>query len=491
MGTIRNQAMRSTVITFFGIGIGMLSRGTMPFTLSTEEIGALFLLGIVSSFVATIFSLGFPQITLKLFPHFRNAKENHNGFFLFSSTVSSIGSLLGLAFFYIFKDLLVGDGPGTELIQEYTYLIPPLIFCGIFFRNMDTYLRMLYKSVIGIFIEGFVLKITILTGVILFWMQLINFEKLAYIYTIALALPGIVTLAVAYTQTEKRTLPNSAFFSRELKNQIYQNGFFGILASASGIIILTVDSIMINNLIGTDSVGIYSTLFFAGILVSTPARGVKRIASAVIAESWKTNQLSNIASIYSKSTKTLLISGQFLFIVGWACIQPALTFLPEYKIGLYVFFFIGLAQLIDMMTGVNMEIIASSKYFKYNTYFNIVLAIVSVIANLIFISNWGIVGAAFASTMSLLTINIIKWYFLKKSFNLQPFDRSFLIALIVGISFFILVSIIKIPLDPIPLIIFYFVTISALYWTIIYQLNLSEDISKVILKILKKTKFKS
>jgi len=128
--------MRSTAITFFGIGIGMLNRATMPFTLSTEEIGALFLLGIVSSFVATIFSLGLPQITLKLFPHFRNEEKHHHGFFIFSIAVSICGSLLGLAFFYVFKNLLVGDGPGTELIQEYTYLIPPLIFCGIFFRNM-------------------------------------------------------------------------------------------------------------------------------------------------------------------------------------------------------------------------------------------------------------------------------------------------------------------------------------------------------------------
>ena len=490
LGIIRKQALRTTLITIIGISVGMLSRSIMPFILSKDEIGTLALLDSISSFIAIIFCLGFPQITLKLFPSFRNDSNGHNGYLGFAFLLSLIGATLGWLCFYIFKYQFVGNTEASALIQLYSYLVYPLIFFGIFFRNIDIYLRMVYKSVLGIFAEGLLLKITILTGMILFWIQAINFQNLVYVYAVALSLPGIILILYAIKSSAKFTFPNKEAFPKQTRAEMYNYGLFGILASASGIIIITIDQLMLNRLLGTEAVGVYSVMFFAGILVSTPSRGVRRIASTVIAESWKEKDLTTINSIYSKSAITLLITGQFLFIMGWACLKPVLTFLPQYYEGIYVFFFIGLAQLIDMMTGVNQEIIATSSKYKYNTYFNIFLAIISIVTNYYFISEWGIVGAACASTLSIFIINSLKWHFLKRKFKLQPFTKQFFLALGIGFTLFLIVSIVPINLRPIPLIIFYLITITAIYWFVIHRLNLSEDISKTVSKLLVKFKMK-
>lgn len=462
----------------------------MPFALSKTEIGTLALLDSISSFIAIIFCLGLPQITLKVFPSFRNEANGHNGYLTFAFIASIIGASLGWLCFYIFKNQFIGETEESALLQLYSYLIYPLIFFGIFFRNVDMYLRMVYKSVAGIFAEGFLLKLTILIGIILFWIQSIDFQNLAYIYAVALSLPGFLLILYSIKQSHKIAFPKATSFPKPVRKEMYNYGLFGILASASGIIILTIDQLMLNRIISTEAVGVYTVMFFAGVLVSTPARGVRRIASTIIAESWKEKDLKNINSIYSKSAITLLITGQFLFIVGWACIQPVLTFLPQYTEGLYVFFFIGLAQLIDMMTGVNLEIIATSSKYKYNTYFNIILAIISVVTNFYFITEWGIVGAAVASALSIFIINVLKWYFLKKSFNLQPFNGKFFIAFAIGCTLFIIVSLVKINLPPLVQVSIYLISLTAIYWFIIYKLKLSDDISKTVDKVINKMRLR-
>ncbi len=489
MGTIQKQSMHSTAITFLGIGVGIISRFLMPFFLTKGQIGTLALLDSISAMISIIFCLGFPQITLRVFPSFRNEENNHSGYLNFGLIVSVVGVLLGWFAYYVLQDQLVGNTEETTMIQTYAYLIYPLIFFSIFFRNIDMFFRMLYKSVIGVFLEGLLLKIITLIGILLYVFNFVDFEKLVYIYVIAFSLPGAVYIFLALKESNIRVAPSKKLFTKEKRKQMYGYGAFGILASASGIIILTIDQLMLNHFLGTEQVGLYSIMFFAGILVSTPARGIKRIASTVIAESWKTKDLNNIGDIYTKSAVTLLITGQFLFIIGWACIDQVITFLPQYEEGIYVFFFIGLAQLIDMMTGVNHEIILTSTKYQYNTYFNVFLAILSIITNYFFINLYGLVGAAIASALSIFITNTLKWYFLKKTFNLQPFNKSFLISLIFGIALFMLVSFIKIDISPIRAILVYSIGITTIYWFIVYKLKLSDDISFLVTKVLKRLKF--
>ena len=83
MGIIQRQALRTTIISFTGIGVGMVSQMLMPFLFSPEQIGALSLLNSISTVLAAFFCLGFTQITLNMFSHFRNENEGHSGYLMF------------------------------------------------------------------------------------------------------------------------------------------------------------------------------------------------------------------------------------------------------------------------------------------------------------------------------------------------------------------------------------------------------------------------
>ena len=469
-----------------GIGIGIVSQLIIALILTKEEIGVLALLNSVSNMIATIFCLGFAQITFQIFASFRNEENGHYGFFLFGVFFTLAGVLLGELTFYFFEDLFIGVGDEYKLIRSLSFLIFPLIFFRIFFKNYDVYLRMLFSSVAGAFLEGVLLRVVVLFGIVVFWLDWIEYEGLAIIYTIGLSLPGLIIVILSLMRTNKITLPKKEIFASSSPKKIAGYGLYGILAAASGIIVMTIDQLMLNQMINTEAVGVYSVIFFAAALISVPARGIKRIAVPVLTESWKNDDFENIEMMYRKSVVNQTILAFYIFIIGWACIEPALYYVPKYEEGLYVFFFLGLGQLFDMMTGLNLEVLLTSKSFKMNTYFNVALAILVVVFNYFFIQEWGIVGSAAASALAMFIMNMTRFVYLKRTYNLSAFSKPFYITSAIGIVLILLVSFVPIPLNPLWQIIAYTVVITIVYWMLVLRLKLSEDMNLWIVKIKKR-----
>jgi len=231
-------------------------------------------------------------------------------------------------------------------------------------------------------------------------------------------------------------------------------------------------------------VGIYSVMFFAAILIQVPAKNLIRISSVVLAESWKKNETKDIQNIYEKSCVNLLIIGGFLFLVGWACLDSVLHFLPKYQDGKYVFFFLGLAKVIELGTGINTEVIETSEKYKYNTYFNLILTVIVIIANYFLIIEYGIIGAAIATFIGMTFVNILRANFLRRVFKLKAFNLPFYKTAFIFILFLFILSFeFTVFKNPIFNVIFYFISITVTYWFLIIKFNLSPEINQWLKKI--------
>lgn len=454
----------------------------MSFFLETSQVGILSLLDAKSGVFVIALNFGYVLILKKLFPKYRNEENGHSGFLVLGVFLSLIGSVIGLLFFYLFEEVLFTGLAEDDPIRPFLFLIPILIFFKIIFSNLDGYVRMLFKTVIGTFLNGFVSKIILLVGLCLFTYALIDFKFLVYFYVFSLALPGLVTFFYAFFITKKLKLPSRELLGESKKIKFYI--LFGLLSGASYSIIQYVDMLMIDGILNSkDEVGIYSIMFFASVLIAIPARGVYRISTVIVAESWKENDLKNIQKVYSKSAINLLIIGGYIFIVGWFCIDPVLEFLPDYKSGKYAFFFLGLAKVIELGTGVNTEIIDTSEKYKYNTYFNVLLAILAIVFNYFLISTYGIIGAAIASFLAMTVINFLRGAFLYKVYRFLPFSGEYFKSMLVIVLFITLGSLLDYEADPILKIIINVLTVSLSFWIVIIKLKLSQDINDWILKM--------
>ena len=496
MGIIRTQAIKSTVFIYLGVFLGFLNAAVlMPFLLTTEEIGLISLLAAYSNVFSNVFAFGLPLITIKLFPKFRESVGSyHNGFFSFSAAMTIIGAASGIVVFLLIKDVLISGKNSAGQFAPFIYTFIVLFILRLTFKNFDPLIRMLYNTVLGSFTENFLLKFIISGTLVLFWLiQDYDFTILFILYAFALCSPGIVSLFYLIKEGEIN-FEFSKFkkHAAKLKKEMASLGLYGLLGSAGGIIVLEVDKMMVGNLLGTSETGIYTTAFFFGLFVSIPSKGIKRVSAVVVADAWHSEDLTTIKSVYYKSCLNQFLFATYLFLGVWLNIDYIFEILPkEYSLGKYVVLFVGLAQVFDMLTGTNNEIISSSKHYRWNTYFTASLILLVVLLNYLLIPIYGITGAGLASCLAIMAINIGRYIFLNRILKYQPFDLKILIILICGLVCYALGTFFIPELsNPYLNILLQGSVLTLIYWPVLLVLKISEDVDSIFKQMLNAMKRK-
>lgn len=258
MGIIVKQSIQGTIWSYLGVGIGFITTAYLfPNYLSTDTIG-LFGLLLAWSVVLTQFSsLGFAGVTARLFPYFRNKEEGHNGFLFIAFMVMAAGFALFLVTYYIFAPWLIENNlEKSQLFSEYVYLLIPLTFFTLLFTILDSYNRLLYNVVFGIFLSEFLQRLLILLVVLLFVTGLINLYQLVLAYAGAASAKGAVIFFYLLAKGEVDLRPKPDFITRKLRNEMLSVGFFSILAGVGGNVVFSIDKIVVNQMLGLDATGV-------------------------------------------------------------------------------------------------------------------------------------------------------------------------------------------------------------------------------------------
>lgn len=278
-------------------------------------------------------------------------------------------------------------------------------------------------------------------------------------------------------------------FSVKEKRYFYKLSLFGTLTTVGSSLYLYLDTLMVSQYLGESEVGIYSTMFLFGVIVIVPARGLKSAAISILSKSFEENNLKEIQTIYQKSSITLVIVGGFIFLGVYTNLYSVFGYLPEeFSIGKNVVLLIGLAQMFDMLAGVNYEIIATSKHYKVNTWIVFTSIVFAIITNIIFIPIYGISGAALATAISIFSLNILRYIAVKWLFNIQPLTKVTFIYLVIFLGTFLVIELIPNFENYIFNLLFKMFVLTITYVPLIYFFKLSSDINDLINSVLSKVK---
>lgn len=440
MGIIEKQATRNAIYSYLGAGLGFVTTIWLSHALTTDENGLLRVMISFSALVAQFANLGFQTVTIRFFPFFRNKEKGHHGFLYYSMLVALAGFLISLLLFFLFKEqLLSSNSEKSKLFVTYLYYLMPLTFFTLFFNVFDSYLRASFSSVIGSISKEFVQRILILIVLGVYFLGYIDFAVFFFLYITATCLPTLMLLFSIIRQDEWHIKPVKGFMTKELKNDIIRMSIYSLLSGGAGAIILNVDAIMVNQILGESKTGVYGIAFYFGTIIVIPARSIYRITSSIVAEAFKKNDIKEIHDLYKKSCNTQLAIGLFLFIGIFTNIENIMQLMPqEYYSGKYVILIISAGYLVEMATGINQVIISNSKFFRYDTYFVFALVGVVIVANLIFIPLYGITGSAVATAITVTAGNFLRFLLLYLKYKMQPYDRNTLKLIGVSIPVFLI-----------------------------------------------------
>jgi len=439
MGIIKKQAYSGTILTYLGVAIGFVTTALIfPEFLTTSEIGLLSIFLSYAYIFAQLSTLGTGRITIVFFPFFRDRKNSHHGFFPLLILISVIGLIIALFVLYFMKTWLISNSNDTSLLfgQYFNYLFPLIIFTFVF-MVMDTFNTTLFNAIRGIFLKEFLQRLIILVSVTFYAIAWINFDRFIMLFVLAVGIPAFILVYYVMRNDEFFLKPAFSPLIREKSRLMANIGINGILIGFSGMVILNIDRIMVERFMGLGATGIYTTLAYFATLVAIPSRALLKISDPVIAQSWKDNNIKSLQDNYYRSSLNQFLIGSLLLIGIWGNIDNIIRILPaDFAQGKFVVLFIGLAFLTDMLTGTATYILANSKYYRYQTYYVMILVILIIVTNYLLIPIWGLTGAAIATLISKILSNLIRHQILFRKFGLQPYNKNFLtIILISGISY--------------------------------------------------------
>jgi len=442
LGIIQKQAIKGTVYTYIGAFLGLINMVILfPTILSPNEVGLVSILLAYAMILSQFGSLGFNGVTTRMFPYFKTKDNKHNGYLFLLVIVTLIGFLLVSGIFLFLKPVLFENnnaGEDAQLLLKYFFYIIPILFFTLLFNAFDHYNKVLFNAVRGTVLREFVARLLILVAIILYVSGILNFDEFLFAYFCAFCSPTLIISFLLIKDKQFNLRPNFKFLTKDMKKTLISVSLFGLISSATGIMTLNIDKIMIKDMLeglSLSSVGIYATAFYFGTLMILPARSLSKISSAIVADSWKNNDIENINKIYYKSALAQLTIGLFLLIGIWGNIDNILSLLPDkYEAGKYVILLISLAYLMDMASGVGGAILVTSRKYRVHAVFTIILITLLIVTNYILIPKYQIIGAAMASLISKLVYNFIRFIYLKYRFKLQPYDYKSILVIIVALA---------------------------------------------------------
>jgi O-antigen/teichoic acid export membrane protein len=173
--------------------------------------------------------------------------------------------------------------------------------------------------------------------------------------------------------------------------------------------------------------GIYAMAQNISSLIQAPQRAIISSAVGPLSQAWKEKDYAKIDRVYHRSSINQLIFSCAMFCLIWLNFDDGITTFhlqEDYRAAKWVFFYIGLYKIIDMGTGLNAQIIATSTFWRFEFMTGVILFSLTLPFNWQLTRLYGVIGPPLSSLVTFSIYNLIRYIFLLRKFKMQPFTNK-------------------------------------------------------------------
>ncbi len=446
MSSIRRQSIISSLLIYIGFAFGALN--TYLFIkdglFTPDQYGLTRAFIVIGQFFYGFAGFGLTSIFYKFYPYYKDniTSQKKNDLLTITLVVAFGGFLMTLGGGLLFENVVVQKFRAkSPLIVTYYYWIFPFTFFLLFFSLLEAYAWSIGKAILPNFLKeaGFRMSTTLL--IIVFILTGKNFDlfiklfSLLYAFSFVALLVYLVRLDEFHIVTEISRVTKK-FWKKMLTLVAYVYGGSLVNIGASSVDFLAIASIK-----GLQYGAVFDFSSYLANVIQVPQRSLISTTIPVLSRAWKAKDMAMIDRIYKRSSLNLLFVSLFIFSIIWINYDNAIDVLdanPLFYEGKWVVFFLALKNIIDMGTGVNGQIIATSTFWRFDFFSGIVLLLLAVPLNIYLVRNYGIIGSAWSNLIAYVCYNTIRIAFLKRRFNLQPFTVHTAWVLLHGLGCFTL-----------------------------------------------------
>ncbi|MGN7783444.1 lipopolysaccharide biosynthesis protein [Niabella sp. 22666] len=444
---IRRQSIVSSLVIYVGFAIGFLNFyffGKRDL-FTSEEYGLTQLLVKLSTLIASLSVVAMPNYIIKFFPYYNDRlKPEKNDMLTIALVTGIVGFLIVAAFGYTFEHLVIRKySANSPLFVEYYYWVYVLGFGLTMYNILEAYCQTLHRPVVATFIREMEWRIMILILIILFVTGVINdFSLFIKLYALTYLGMAVTMLIYLISIGAIRLTFKVSFVTLRIRKILFRFTGFIHFALVISILSQVFDSLVIGSVVedGLTALAIFTLAELMTSIVQAPQRSVVAVSIAHLSEAWKQKDIAKVNKIYVRSSINLLLVSLFLFCLIALNFVDAISFFDlkhEFAFGFTAFIIMGLTRVIDLGTGVNAQVIGTSRYWRFEIWSGVILLVMVLPLSYFFTKLYGIVGPPLAGLISYTVYNSIRVYFLWSKFRLFPFSKRTLYNLgLAALAFF-------------------------------------------------------
>ena len=483
MGIVLKQSLQNTTITYLGFGIGAINTLFLyTYILSPNYYGLVTFILATGTILMPVMALGIHNTFVRFYS---SQSEKEKDGFLTLMLISPFMSILPLGILtWIFYDSIADFfAKENSLVKDYVWYVFLVGFAMAYFEIFYAWTKVQLKSVFGNFMKEVFARIGVLCLLLFLYFDWISlqffFKALVGLYLLRTLIMKLYAFRIKWPRITL-ALPTQT-------RAILTYSLYIILGGSAAVLLLEIDKFMINQFVPLENLAFYGVGVYIAMVIIVPSRAMHQITYPLTARLLSENNHFELENLYKKSSLTLFIASGILYVLILLNLDDLYQLLPEaYRNGFTVVFLIGLAKVFDSLLGNINSILFNSKYYRTILLLGVLLAISTVLLNLWLIPIFGIDGAALASFCAIFVFNCIKLVVVKIKFGLFPFGKGTfkILATLVLLGF--LFWQLNFSFHPIANIALKSILIVAMYLGILYRFNISEDITGLLSKFLKR-----
>ena len=476
MGIVVRQSFLNLISIGIAFFIGAFNTLYLyPTFLGSKFQGLVIALLAISNLIQPFISFGTQHAVIRYYSKY-NRKSDKDGLLTLSILIPLVIVLLFVPVFFAYYDqirqyLFQSD----QSLSKYSFVILFIAISTSFFEVFYSWLRVKLKSVFGNFLKELYPRLLIALLLITYSIGLLDFENfiLCLIYGYYLRLLIVIVYSL-YINKPKFNLNFKNNF-----NEIFKYCLLIFLSGAASSIILDIDKSMLSSILTVENVAYYSVAVFIAAVIEIPGRAMFQILSPVVASAINKNQMKKLEDLLKKSSTNLVLVASLFFLLINLNIDDFYNMLNQdgYSIGIPIVIVVSFGKLYSMSIGCINNIISNSKYYYYTFWFSLFSSVLAVVLNIYLITEFGIIGAAYATLIVLAIMNSLKIYLVKVKFNIHPYSRDTIKIIILSVLTYFVFSNLQLGFQPVINIIIKSSLVLILYTLSAYIFKLSDDVN--------------
>ena len=443
MGIIAKQSIRGTIVTYLGIGVGIITTFfVLTRFLTTEEIGLARVLIDAATLFVGLAQLGTGNSIIRFYPYFHDSEHEDHGFFFWALVVPFIGFLIFAIVYWACRvPLEAWFGEKSPLFIDYYYFVLPIAFFMLYQSIYENTCNVLMHIVVPRAVRELIVRIGLLALYLLYAFRVLSLDGFVIGICVNYAIAAIINLCYFFSLANISLRPDWAFLraNHPLVRRYLIYTLFLIISALTTTLVPTLSSFFVKAKMGLSHTGIFAIATYMAVLVSVPYRSVTAIASPQLSRAIKEQNSEACSHLLQQVSGNLLLIGGFIFLTIWLNIDLIFHILPNgstFASAREVVLVLGLSQLIIATFSINLTALNYSHYYAFSLVLSVILTASAILLNNYLIPLCGMNGAALSNLISYAIYFILILTTVRVTCHWQLLNRRWLYTLLLLAALF-------------------------------------------------------